>query len=290
MTTATRRDKTTTLDAVVSELEDGMTIGIGGWGSRRKPMSLVRAILRSDLKDLTVVSYGGPDIGLLCAAGKVRRAVYGFVSLDSIPYDPQFARARTQGTVEVREIDEGMLNAGLRAAGARLPFLPIRAGLGSDVMTHYPELQTVTSPYPVAGTDQYEDLVAMPALYLDAALVHLNIADSSGNGAYLGPDPYFDDLFLNAAERRYVSCERIVDTAELVKTAPVQALLTNRMMVDGVVESPRGAHFTSCAPDYDRDEPFQKAYVEAAKDDASWNEFRERYLSGSESDYQKATR
>ena len=41
-------DKRITEDDVVAELRDGMTIGIGGWGSRRKPMSLVRAIARSD--------------------------------------------------------------------------------------------------------------------------------------------------------------------------------------------------------------------------------------------------
>ncbi|MFG2560616.1 CoA-transferase [Streptomyces sp. NPDC048496] len=41
-----------------------MTIGIGGWGSRRKPMALVRALLRSGITDLTVISYGGPDVGL----------------------------------------------------------------------------------------------------------------------------------------------------------------------------------------------------------------------------------
>ena len=57
-----------THDEVVGELRSGMTIGIGGWGSRRKPMSLVRAILRSDLTDLTVVSFGGPDVGLLLAS------------------------------------------------------------------------------------------------------------------------------------------------------------------------------------------------------------------------------
>ena len=39
-------DKRMTEDDVVAELRDGMTIGIGGWGSRRKPMSLVRAICR----------------------------------------------------------------------------------------------------------------------------------------------------------------------------------------------------------------------------------------------------
>src|ERR1700749_2603990 len=94
-------------DEVVAELKSGMTIGIGGWGSRRKPMSLVRAILRSDLTDLTVVSYGGPDVGLLGAAGKVRRVVYGFVSLDSIPLEPHFQAARQNGAVEVTEWDEG---------------------------------------------------------------------------------------------------------------------------------------------------------------------------------------
>ena len=40
-------DKRMTEDEVVAELESGMTIGIGGWGSRRKPMSLVRAILEA---------------------------------------------------------------------------------------------------------------------------------------------------------------------------------------------------------------------------------------------------
>lgn len=94
-------DKTTTAGEVVAELSDGMTIGIGGWGSRRKPMALVRAILRSPVKDLTVVSYGGPDVGLLCAAGKVRRVVFGFVTLDSVPYDPWFGYARQSGQIEV---------------------------------------------------------------------------------------------------------------------------------------------------------------------------------------------
>ena len=50
-------DKVMTEEDVVAELRDGMTIGIGGWGSRRKPMSLVRAILRSDLTELTLGSY-----------------------------------------------------------------------------------------------------------------------------------------------------------------------------------------------------------------------------------------
>lgn len=277
------RDKRMTADAVVAELEDGMTLGIGGWGSRRKPMALVRAILRSPLRDLTVVSYGGPDVGLLCAAGKVRRLVSGFVTLDSIALEPSFRRVREAGEVESREIDEGMLQIGLRAAAERVPFLPVRAGLGSSVTEINPELRTVRSPY-----DDGEELLAMPALKLDAALVHMNRADPHGNAQFLGPDPYFDDLFCLAAERRFVSCEAIVATADLLDEGSFHTLQLNRQMVDGVIETPRGAHFTSCEPDYERDEPFQRHYADEARSAEGWARFRARFLAGDEADYLRA--
>lgn len=275
-------DKRMTEDDVVAQLRSGMTIGIGGWGSRRKPMSLVRAILRSDLTDLTVVSYGGPDVGLLCAAGKVRRLVYGFVSLDTIPLEPHFRAARQAGQVEVTEYDEGMLQLGLYAAAQRLPFLPTRSGLGSDVLRVNPQLRTVTSPY---GD---EELVAVPALRLDAALVHLNRADERGNAQFLGPDLYFDDLYCMAADRAYVSCERVVPTEQLAEGGPLASLRIPRLLVHGVVEAPRGAHFTSCAPDYGRDEAFQAEYARAAKDSQAWEAFVARYLAGDERAYQRA--
>ena len=98
-------------------------------------MSLVRALLRSPLTDLTIVSYGGPDVGLLCAAGKVRKLVYGFVSLDSIPLEPHFRSARQNGTIaECVEYDEGMLQWALYAgvAAAAVPAHPRRARLRRD--------------------------------------------------------------------------------------------------------------------------------------------------------------
>lgn len=286
------RDKQMTIDEVVAELQDGMTIGIGGWGPRRKPMALVRAILRSDLRDLTIVSWGGADVGLLLRAGKVRKLVYAFVSLDSVPLEPNFQRARQAGTIpEVVELDEGMFQTGLRAAAQRLPFLPMRAGLGSDVLVNNPWIQTVTSPYADGPDGVHEELVAVPALRLDVALVHLNRADVHGNATYLGPDPYFDDLFCMAADRAFVTCEQIVDTAGLTVEVPVQRLLISRMMVAGVVETPNGAHFTTCTPDYERDEKFQRAYAAAAGgSDEDWAAFEQRFLAGDEAAYQAAVR
>ena len=268
---------------VAAELRSGMTIGIGGFGSRRKPMALVRAIASSAVADLTVVSYGGPDVGLLIAAGKVRRLVTGFVTLDSIPLEPHFRLARQAGRITLTELDEGMLHWGLLAAAHRLPFLPMRAGLGSDVMRVNPQLRTVRSPYADG-----EEFAAVPALRLDVALVHMNRADLRGNGQYLGPDPYFDDLYCRAADKAYMSCERIVPTAELTAGGPLQSLLINRSMVCGVAETPGGAHFTSCAPDYGRDEEFQAEYAAAAADPERWQRFRATYLAGDEEAYQQA--
>ncbi|MFF3905342.1 CoA transferase subunit A [Streptomyces sp. NPDC001848] len=288
-------DKTMTAEEVVSRLESGMTLGIGGWGSRRKPMALVRALLRSRITDLTVVSYGGPDVGMLAAAGRIRRLVAAFTTLDSIPLEPHFRAARESGALQLVEVDEAMFMWGLRAAANRLPFLPVRAGIGSDVLRVNPGLRTVTSPYEdgwsftgdgrTARPGPPEEFVAMPALRMDAALVHVNRADRLGNGQYLGADPYFDDLFCEAADAAYVSCERIVDTAELTKEAAPQTLLIRRHTVTGVVEAPNGAHFTACAPDHDRDEAFQRHYATT-----EWSAFAGRFLAGDEHAYQSAVR
>ncbi len=276
-------DKRMTVDQAVAEVTDGMTIGIGGWGSRRKPMAFVRALVRKGVKNLTVVSYGGPDIGILCATGQLKKAVYGFVSLDSIPLEPHFRKARQDGTLEAVELDEGMFLLGLRAAAQRLPFLPTRAGLGSDVLKINPHLKTVKSPY-----EDGEELVAVPALNVDVAFIHMNRADALGNGQALGRDPYFDNLFCMAAKKAFMSCEKIVPTEQLTSGGPLQSLLINRMMVSGVVEAPRGAHFTECPPDYGRDEKFQREYAATAKDEQAWEVFRTKYLEASEADYQKA--
>jgi glutaconate CoA-transferase subunit A len=280
-------DKTMTEEDVVQKLVSGMTIGIGGWSIRRKPMSLVRALLRSDLQDLTVVSFGGPDVGMLCAAGKVRTVVFPFVSLDVIALEPYFRRARERGEISTRELDEGMMVLGLQAAAWRVPFLPTRAGLGSDLFRLDPWLRTVISPYPGPnGTP--EELVAVPALPLDAAFVHVTAADRQGNGKILDVDPYFDQLFLGAAGQRYVSCDALLDSRDLIRDGDFRTLAVSRHLVDGVVHAPRGAHPTSCEPSHSRDLPFLQAYAGSAAQDGGWDEFRDRWLSGeSERDYQR---
>ena len=77
------------------------------------------------------------SFGLLAEAGKIRKLMYAFVSLDTVPLEPLFGQARQNATIpEIHEWDEGMFQTGLKAAAERLPFLPMRAGPGSGADEH----------------------------------------------------------------------------------------------------------------------------------------------------------
>ncbi|WEK42028.1 MAG: acyl CoA--acetate/3-ketoacid CoA transferase subunit alpha [Candidatus Sphingomonas colombiensis] len=272
-------DKRMTATEIVASLRDGMTIGIGGWGPRRKPMALVREILRSPLKDLTIVAYGGADVGMLCAAGKVRKLVFSFVSLDAIPLEPWFRKARESGSIEVLELDEGMLQWGLKAAAFDLPFLPTRVGLGTDLAA-LGDLKYVQSPYADGET-----LIAMPALKLDVALLHVSRSDWRGNVQLLGPDIYYDEWFARAAERSFVSCEELVDRMEDHYPDDVRFSPFERSFVSGVVEMKGGAHPSSMPPAYGWDMKAFRAYADAAKDPGDWAQVAERFVGADERAY-----
>jgi glutaconate CoA-transferase subunit A len=264
-------DKRMSLADIAGRLRDGMTVGIGGWATRRKPMALVREILRSPVKDLTVVAYGGPDVGMLCAAGKVKRLIFGFVTLDVLPLDAHFRAARQAGALECWEYDEGMVLLGLRAAGMRLPFLPARGGLATDVMRVNPFLKTVRSPYADA-----EELVAVPAIKLDVALLHVTEADQLGNSVILSPDPFFDELFARAAGQCYLSCERLLPTSEICSREKARYNPFERSLVTGVAEVPHGAHPTASIPGYGIDVEHLKEYSAATGD--AWPAYRAKYV------------
>jgi glutaconate CoA-transferase subunit A len=276
-------DKRMSVDEIAGELRDGMTIGIGGWATRRKPMALIRAIARSSLKDLTVVSYGGPDVGILAATGKIRKLIFAFVSLDHYPLEPHFRAARQAGAFEVLELDEGLVHWGLRAAAMRLPFLPTRIGGGTDLVKQ-PELaQRVTSPFADG-----EELIAMPALKLDVALLHVHRSDERGNVLTLSPDPFFDELFARAADRTFVTTETLVPTAELSIVENSRFNLVERALITGVAAQKFGAHPTSAAPDYQLDLKHIKTYTESAASPEAWADYRARFIDAGEAAYLEA--
>jgi glutaconate CoA-transferase subunit A len=117
--------------------------------------------------------------------------------------------------------------------------------------------------------------------------VHQNRADAGGNAQFLGPDLYFDDLMCQAAAKSFVTCERIVETAELAQAGSHHTQRISRLWTDGVVETPNGAHFTSCVPDYERDEAFQRDYAASAASPEAWQQWRAEWVDISEQEYQR---
>lgn len=265
----------------IDQISNGMTIGIGGWGPRRKPMALVRELLRSPVKDLTLVTYGGADVGMLCAAGKIKKLVFAFVSLDFIPLEPYFRKARQSGTLEVMEIDEGMMLLGLKAAGMGVPYIPTAVGLGTDVLRNNPSIKRVESPY-----DAGKEWVAMPALSLDVALVHVDRADERGVCQIKGPDHYMDDLFVRAADKTFASCDELVDTAYF-HSNPEESryVFWERCATTGVVHIPCGAHPSSCVPLYGFDEEHFRAYAASAGEEGGWQRYFDQYIAPGEEHY-----
>ncbi len=280
-------NKLKNLNAALAVVESGMTVGIGGWGPRRKPMALVRELLRSDVTDLTLISYGGADVGMLCAAGKVKKLIFAFVSLDFIPLEPYFRQARQNAEIEIMEIDEGLMMMGLQAAAMGSPFIPTQVGLGTDVVTRNPDLALIESPYADAvSADEKRQWLAMPALNMDVALIHVDRADARGVCQIEGPDHYMDDHFARAANHTIVSCDQLVET-DWFHQQPnaVRSVFWERSCTNSIVNLPFGAHPSSCNPLYGFDAAHFKHYAASAKQENGWSNYFQEFIAPGEQAY-----
>ncbi len=152
-------------------------------------------------------------------------------------------------------------------------------GLGTDVLKHNPELKLTGSPY------DSKDWVAMPALCLDAALLHVDRADARGVCQIKGPDLYMDDLFARAAKNTYASCDELVDSSYFEQGDEARYVFWERAETAGVVHIPCGAHPSSCAPLYGFDQKHLKEYAASAKEEGGWQAYADRYVFCSEAEY-----
>ena len=270
-------NKVISSDEVMAQIPNGATIAIGGSSLSRKPMALVRALARSDRRDLRlIVNVGGPEVDLLIGTGKVAEVIYAFVGFEVMGLAPHFRTARQEGSVKFQEWTEFTVMAGLDATIKRVPFLPTHAGLGTDILRVNPAFKTFEDPF--GG----ETLVAVPALRPDVALLHVNLADPQGNGVILG-DGHMDALCAKAAKKTFLSAEQIL-LPERLQTYG-RDVHVFRTVVTGVVEAPWGAHLTGCAPDYRADLQHVQEYLRAARDRAAWGEYLEQYVYVTDQEY-----
>lgn len=265
------------LQSVIDQIHDGDTVAIGGSSLSRKPMALLRALGRSQVKDLRlIVDVGGPDVDLLIGTGSVAEVIYAFVGFEVLGLAPHYRRARQKQTLDFQEWTEYTVMAGLDATVKNVPFLPTHTGLVTDVLEVNPSFKKFQDP--IHG----EDLVAIPALKPDVALIHVNYTDQQGNGVILG-DGHIDVLCAKAAAKTFMSCEQILSPNELQRYGRDVSIL--RVHTDGVVELPWGAHPTGCAPDYRADLRHLQDYLKVCNKEEDWHAYQDQYIASDHNHY-----
>ena len=231
------------LGQALGPIADGSVIGLGGTLTAGRPMALLRQLLRQRPRDLTLVSpVASIDVDLAVATGCVRRVITSYVGAEAVAgIGPIFRAAVERGDVEVVDRDEAHCIIGLRAAGQGVPFLPWLGGVGTDLPKSESEIIEFTDP--IEG----RTLLAIPAIKLDLALIHAEIADPYGNVQFAGTG-HTDMTLASAAQKVVVECDRLVSNDEIRRNPTA----TYYWRDTTVVRAPFGTHpFASAAIDVD---------------------------------------
>jgi glutaconate CoA-transferase subunit A len=264
----TEPDKRRSLDQLASMVPDGAVVAVGGGLSSREPMALLRALLRRGAKGLTVVgSAHGIDVDLLCAGGALARCAESYVGFEQdFGLAPNYRRAIESGAVEAADSCCYTLVQQLRAAIQGLPFMPMRSVRGTGFMELHPEYKLMTCPF--TG----EELLLVPALEPDVALIHAQYGDEKGNLVIQGP-PVADLLFARASKLVLATVETIVTSQDLQN---MRGAAIPHFYVAAICEAPMGAHPTACYPFYGYDRPHTALYHATARESAE--AFKSKYL------------
>lgn len=144
------------------------------------------------------------------------------------------------------------------------------AGMMNSGLIQAQGYRTVIDPY--SG----KEVIAMPAIPVDWAVIHVHEADHHGN-SYIEGSLYEDLLLVGAARKVLVTCERLLD-------APPARVDLPGFLVSYVVEMPGGARPTSCGHSYGYDQEYLLEYLQAAVSEATVSDFiRQRIMAGGDS-------
>ncbi|MGR9046283.1 MAG: CoA transferase subunit A [Gammaproteobacteria bacterium] len=263
----TGHDKHCDLTTLIGHIRKGDCLAIGGGLSWREPMAALHELIRQRIGRLRLVgSAHGIDVDLLCGAGCVAASAESYVGFEQdFGMAPNYRRACESGAVSVQDSCCYTLVQQLRAAIAGLPFMPIRSVKGTGFMRMHPEYRTMECPF--SG----EQLVLVPALKPDVAILHAQYGDRHGNLHIAGP-PVADILFAKASNKVLATVEHLVSSdrmAEMGVTIPY-------FYVTALTEVRFGAHPTACYPFYAYDRRHTADYYNLASQGAE--AFKEHYL------------
>ena len=193
----------TDLDAVISQIKDGATLMLGGFGLCGIPENCIAALLRSGVKNLTCISNNaGVDefgIGLMLKTKQVKKMISSYVGENA-----EFERQLLSGELEVELLPQGTLAERIRAGGAGIPAFFTPAGVGTEVAIGK------------ETRDFYGKIYLMEHwLRADFALVKAWKGDTAGNLIFKGTARNFNPMMATAGKITIAEVEELVPVGEL---------------------------------------------------------------------------
>jgi 3-oxoadipate CoA-transferase, alpha subunit len=209
-------------DEAVAGIADGSTVLIGGFGPAGQPVELIDALIRSGVKDLTVVNNnagnGRVGLGALLANGQVSKIICSFPrQADSYVFEELY-RA---GKVELELVPQGNLAERMRAAGAGIGAFFCPTGVGTP-LSEGKERRTIDGrdyvlEYPIKG---------------DVALIKAFRADTLGNLVYRKTARNFGPVMATAAKITIVQVSEIIQAGKI----DPEVVITPGIFVDRIVQ------------------------------------------------------
>ncbi len=214
--------------ALAGLLRDGLLILAGGFGLCGIPESLIEAIRKAGIHDLTVVSNNagvdGAGLGVLLDSKQIKKMVASYVGENKL-----FAQQYLAGELELEFNPQGTLAERIRAGGAGIPAFYTKTGVGT-LIAEGKELREF-------GGERY---VMERGIVGDLAIIHAWKGDSEGNLVYRKTARNFNPIMATAGKVTVAEVEHLVEPGQI---DPDQ-IMTPGIFVHRIValEAPGQAH------------------------------------------------
>jgi glutaconate CoA-transferase subunit A len=261
-------------EAVSTHVCDGMSIALGCGLESLIPFAASHEIIRQHRKNLTLIGpISDAQFDQLIGAGCVRKVQASWVGNVAAGLGHSFRRAAESGEptpLEIEEHSNFTIGLALQASAMGLPFLPTRSIKGSDIAkeAHFGSVRC-----PFTG----EELLAVPAIRPDLAILHVQRADDRGNAHFWGNLGVMREAAM-AAKKVILTCEELVDHA-LILSDPNRNLIPG-FVVTSVVHQPNGSFPSPTQGFARRDDEFYFEYHRATRSVPGVHAWLEKYIYG----------
>lgn len=258
-------------EAIERFVQDGDTVYAAGF-THLIPFAAGHEMIRQGLRDL-VLARATPDLiyDQMVAAGCARKVIFSYMGNPGVG-SLRFVRAEIEaGNLEWEEYSHFSMISRLQAGAAGVPFMPMNQTAAGDLERANPAYQRVTDPY--SG----REIVVVPALNPDVAIVHVQRCDAEGNAHVWGIiGEQKESAF--AASRVILTAEEIVPE-EVIRSDPNRTLIPG-IIVHAVCHVPYCCHPSYTQGYYDRDNAFYLEWDEISKTRQGVHAYLEEWVYG----------